>query len=39
MILGHADVRTTMRHFAIDQGDMSQAMEVLGRVLPGARIA
>ena len=38
-ILGHADVRMTMRYLAIDQDDMAQAMEVLGRVLPGARIA
>ena len=36
-ILGHADVRVTTRYLAIDQDDMAQAMEVLGRVLPGAR--
>ncbi|MGI0155017.1 MAG: tyrosine-type recombinase/integrase, partial [Thermoplasmata archaeon] len=38
-ILGHADVRMTMRYLVIDQDDMAQAMEVLGRVLPGARAA
>jgi integrase len=38
-ILGHADVRMTIRYLAIDQDDMAQAMEVLGRVLPGARVA
>lgn len=38
-ILGHADVRMTVRYLAIDQDDMARAMEVLGRVLPGARAA
>jgi integrase len=38
-ILGHADVRMTMRYLAIDQDDMAQAMQVLSRVLPGARAA